>query len=75
MEGGMRITEALNWADGKGIEDILDFSIAMETNSYDLYLKMERKIEGQNSKKIFRALADEEKKHLASLTSLLDEKL
>ena len=75
MEGGMRITEALNWADGKGIEDILDFSIAMETNSYDLYLKMGRNIEGQNSKKIFRSLADEEKKHLVLLTSLLDGKL
>jgi len=75
MEGGMRISEALNWADGKGIEDILDFSIAMETNSYDLYIKMERNIERQNSKKIFRSLADEEKKHLVRLTSLLDQKL
>ena len=74
MEGGMRISEALNWAEGKGIKDILDFSIALETNSYDLYMKMERSIEGQDTKKIFTALVDEEKKHLDQLASLLDEK-
>lgn len=71
MEGGMRISEALDWADGKDIKDILDFSIAMETNSYDLYLKMESKIGDQNSKKVFRSLAYEEKEHLIRLTSLL----
>jgi rubrerythrin len=75
MEGGMRISEALNWADGKGIKDILDFSIALETNSYDLYLKMERSIEGQGTKKIFTELAGEEKKHLDQLASLLNEKV
>ena len=45
----------------------------MEINSYDLYLKMERSIERLDSKKVFRALADEEKMHLDKLTSLLDE--
>jgi len=74
MEGGMHLTEALDWAKGKDIKDILDFSIALETNSYDLYMKMERSIEGQDTKKIFTELAEEEKKHLDRLTSLLDEK-
>ncbi|MBL7032079.1 MAG: ferritin family protein [Nitrospira sp.] len=75
MEGGMRINEALNWAEGKGIKEILDFSIAMEINSYDLYMKMERSIEGEDTKKIFTALADEEKKHLDQLASLLNEEV
>ena len=73
MESGMRIKDALKWAEGKDIKDILDYSIAMETNSYDLYLKMERTIERHDLKKVFRALADEEKIHLDKLTSLLDK--
>jgi len=73
MEGGMRLTEALDWAKEKDIKDILDFSIALETNSYDLYMKMEQSIEGQDAKKIFTELAGEEKKHLDQLVSLLDK--
>ena len=75
MEGGMRIAEALEWVKGKDIKDILDYSIAMETNSYDLYMKMERSIEGQDSKKIFTELAREEKKHLEQLVALLENNL
>ncbi len=75
MEGGMHISEALDWAKGKALKDILDYSIAMETNSYDLYIKMERKVTGIEAKKIFSSLLNEEKNHLARLTSLLDEKL
>ena len=74
MEGGMRISEALKWAKGKDLKDILDFSIAMETNSYDLYIKMERTINGADSKKVFRALYDEEKSHLDRLIALLEER-
>lgn len=72
MEGGMRITEALDWARGKEIRDIIDYSIALETNSYDLYLKMERDTENAEAKKVFGALAEEEKKHLERFTGLLD---
>ncbi len=71
----MRVSEALDWAKGRDIKDILEYSIAMETNSYDLYIKMERVINGTNAKSIFRALSNEEKIHLDRLTSFLDERL
>ncbi len=70
MEGGMVISEALKWSNGKTLKEILELSISLETNSYDLYLKMEQKAEDRNSKQIFRTLSDEEKKHLERLTSL-----
>lgn len=72
MEGGMRISEAVEWAKGREIKDILDLSIALETNAYDLYLKMERTTGEPDSKKVFRSLAEEEKNHLDRLTALLD---
>jgi len=70
MEGGMSITEALKWSKGKTLKEILELSVSLETNSYDLYLKMEQKVEDRHSKQIFKALSEEEKKHLEQLTSL-----
>jgi len=70
MEGGMVVSEALKWSKGKTLKEILELSISLETNSYDLYLKMDQKAEDRNSRQIFKTLSDEEKKHLERLTSL-----
>ena len=75
MEGGMSVTEALKWAEGKALTDVLELSMALETNAYDLYLKMERETKDDASKKVFSALADEEKQHLNRFSSLLEKSL
>ena len=75
MEGGMLVSEALKWSEGKLLKDILELSISLESNSYDLYLKMERKAEAQNAKHVFKTLSEEEKKHLEQLTSLFNKRL
>jgi rubrerythrin len=73
MEGGMLVGEALKWSKGKTLKDILELSISLETNSYDLYLKMERKVESRSSKQVFGTISEEEKKHLEQLTSLFSK--
>jgi rubrerythrin len=73
MEGGMLVSEALKWSEGKELKDILELSISLESNSYDLYLKMERKVEGRNAKQVFSTLSEEEKNHLEQLTSLFNK--
>lgn len=75
MEGGMIISEALKWSKGKSLTEIVELSISLETNSYDLYLKMERKVESRNSKQVFETLSEEEKKHLEQLTSLFSRRV
>ncbi len=75
MEGGMSVREALKWSEGKELKDILELSISLESNSYDLYLKMEKKVEDHRSKQVFKALSEEEKNHLEQLTSLFNKKL
>jgi rubrerythrin len=75
MEGGMLVSEALKWSEGKTSKEILELCISLETNSYDLYLKMERKVEGRNAKQVFRTLSEEEKNHLEQLTSLFNKRL
>lgn len=75
MEGGMNVSEALQWAQGKDVKDILELSISLETNSYDLYLKMERAMKDDNSRQVFRTLSDEERLHLERLTTLFEDRL
>jgi rhodanese-related sulfurtransferase/rubrerythrin len=74
MEGGMRVDEALAWARGKDIADILDLSIALESNAFDLYIKMERAFEDRLSKQVFHALSEEERQHLNRMTLLIEKR-
>ena len=75
MEGGMSVSEALKWSEGKELKDILELSISLESNSYDLYLKMEQRAEDRNAKQVFKTLSEEEKNHLERLTSLFNTRL
>ena len=71
MEGGVSITKALAWAGGKKPIDVLEFSVAMEVNAYDLYLKVAQRLDDPESREILLHLAREEKAHLDRLTELL----
>lgn len=72
MEGGMRLEDALAWAEGKGVKEILELSISLEAMSYDRYLTLQERITDERSLKIFRVLADEEKIHLNRLTGMFE---
>jgi rubrerythrin len=75
MEGGMRVSEALQWVKGKAVTEILELSVALETNSYDLYLNMERRLKDQPAAGIFRVLSGEEQDHLERLSALFEKRL
>ncbi len=74
MESGMHLSDALNWVRGKGLFETLEYSILIETNSYDLYLKMRERTEGREGEDVFTTLAEEEKRHLRHLTGLMEER-
>ena len=75
MEGGMLVSEALKWSKGKALKNILELSMSLETNSYDLYLKMEQKVETNKPKQVFKTLSEEEKNHLDRLTSIFGKNI
>jgi sulfur-carrier protein adenylyltransferase/sulfurtransferase len=75
MEGGMRISEALSWAEGKSPEAVLELAMSLETNSYDLYIKMTRRVKDDRSRQVFDRLAGEEKNHLERLADLFGKKI
>ncbi len=67
MEGGMRVKEALDWIQNKEAKDVLMLAASLETNSYDLYVRMERRMPEEDQKLVFRLLAGEEKHHLQNI--------
>jgi rubrerythrin len=75
MEGGVRLSEALEWIKEKSVRDILELSISLEANSQDLYIKMERQVEDNKAKKGFEVLSENEKIHLERLSSLFEKSL
>jgi rubrerythrin len=73
MEGGASVTKTLKWAEGKGLTEILELSMSLETNSYDLYLKMERQSGEEKYGHVFRVLAEEERDHLNRFIAILQQ--
>jgi len=75
MEGGMHVSEALKWVKGKNLEAIFELAMALETNSYDLYIKMRRLMKDVKARQVFDHLSKEEKKHLKLLAELFERKV
>jgi len=77
MEGGGRLQDVLAQTAGnlQGKQQILEFSMALETQALDLYSRMAQKSSQQEVKALFLRLADEEKLHLAWLADEFDKAL
>lgn len=75
MEGGISVDEAIEWAGGRETAEVLEFVMGLETNAYDLYIKMGRAVGDEASRKIFAVLSAEEQAHLARIGDLLERKV
>jgi len=73
MEGGFSTGEIISRYAGLSTEEVLAFSMAMETTSYDLYLKLGRTVKDEQAAGAFRELAEEERKHLDRLSRAMDD--
>jgi rhodanese-related sulfurtransferase/rubrerythrin len=73
MEGGIRLREAIAWLSGKQAKEILEFSVALETNAYDRYLSLARGAANKLSQRVFETLSREEKQHLERLTEAFEQ--
>jgi len=71
MEGGVSVEKALGWMQGKQLRDILELAVSIESNAYDRYLLLRRELPGEDSRRVFEVLSDEEHRHLKKLSQLL----
>jgi len=75
MEGGMSVSEGIDWVKRHDLNAALDLSVSLEANSYDLYIKMSRNMKDEHAQNVFRTLVTEEKHHLEKLAELLEKRL
>lgn len=75
MAGCVNVSDALKWAKGKSIMEVLEFMMAIEANAFDLYLKMGRNVKSKEAKKVFMVLSEVERRHLEIVTLAFEENL
>lgn len=68
MVSCVKVSDALNWARDKRMNDLLELMMTLSANSYDFYLKLERTTESIEEKRVYSMLAAEEHNHLERLT-------
>ncbi len=71
MEGGVAVEPALSWARGRSPEELLEYAAGLETNSWDLYLRMHEAAGEEAARTVFETLAEGEKRHLDLLMARL----
>jgi hypothetical protein len=67
------VPEAVTWAHDKEISEILDLLVALEANTFDLYLKLGRQVAPGRSRSGFMELSEEESRHLAKIASVFEK--
>lgn len=72
LEGGLSLSQALEWVNNRDYGQVLELAIGLETNAYDRYLLLAQEVVNEQSKVIFNYLAEEEKIHLRLLTDHFD---
>ena len=75
MAGCVSVSDALTWSKGRGLAEILDLLMALEANTFDLYLKLARQVTSGQAKKVFSALAEEQSRQLDSLAAVFEKNL
>lgn len=75
MAGCVSVSDAVNWSKNKNISDILDFLMALEANTFDLYLKLGRQVESDRARTVFMELSEEEARHLEQLSTFFEKTL
>ena len=68
MVGCVKVSDALNWAGNKRMNDLLELMMTLSANTYDFYLKLERTTDSAEEKQVYSLLAAEEHNHLDRLT-------
>lgn len=76
MEGGITSDEIVSWLirEKASLQEILEVSMQVETNSLDLYMKMLDEVKDKSAENVLNSLIEEEKSHLLKLGALLDTK-
>jgi rhodanese-related sulfurtransferase len=72
MAGCVGVEEAVVWSSDGDVRDLLDYVLALEANTFDLYLKLARRVRSEPARRVFSALAEEASRHLKALAAAFE---
>jgi rubrerythrin len=77
MEGGMTTDEYLQLyqADLNSELEVLGLAMSIEAQALDLYLRAAAKTESGGARRVFQKIADDERSHIARLSSYIDHQM
>lgn len=75
MAGCVSVPEAIDWSKNRTVPDLLDFLMALEANTFDLYLKLGRQVASERARKVFMELSEEQVRHLGQVSSVFEKTL
>ncbi|MBF0342954.1 MAG: hypothetical protein HQL06_01865 [Nitrospirae bacterium] len=73
MEALLDIEETIQWCQSRDDADIIELAMTIETNSYDLYVHLERKVQDEQPRLLFKTLASDELLHLQHMAGVLGQ--
>ena len=74
MAGCVKVSDAVQWAKGR-TSNILEMLISLSANAYDLYLKLVRIANSDETRKILSRLAKEEQVNIKEITKAFEKTL
>ncbi len=75
MIGCVKVSDAVKWAEGKSINEVLELILSLTANSYDLYLKLSRSVKSDEARKVFTLLSDEEQEYMERAAEAFEKTL
>ena len=75
MVGCVKVSDAIQWAKGKSSGEVLEMLISLSANAYDLYLKLVRIANSEETRKVLSLLAKEEESNINEITKAFEKTL
>ncbi len=75
MTGCVKVLDAIKWAEGKSMNEILELVLSLTANSYDLYLKLSRSVKSDEARKVFTLLSKEEQEYMEHTAAAFEKTL
>jgi len=73
IEGGLKLPDILAWAEGRPLNEIIDYSIGLEAQLFDVYTKILGEARDSDMRLVLTRLANEEKQHLNRFIRFYEE--
>lgn len=75
MIGCVKISDAVEWSQGKSLNEVLELVLSLTANTYDLYLKLSRQVKPDEARRVFTLLSEDEQEYVEKAAMAFEKTL